>query len=219
MIEEKDQLPEEESTEEKPVEETEEITEEEKPEEESEKTKEESKSNVDEALELAKALQKGYTLTRQEIATIRQNQEAILEKLGKKDTEYEDDEPLTAKKLGEILRQQEERKSQDQQKLNSLIDSQIEELKARGTIRTQEEEDELLKYAVKHKIRDLFQAAGQWEELKEARRFGEKAKVKTKVQQEAGSKVGTSQKTKIEKEEGIPYEDIHNKDMSELIEE
>ena len=206
---------------ESPVEEAEE-TEGEVVEEQSEETTPEPAPDINEAIRLTKALQKGYTLTRQEQAVIRRNQEEILEHLRKKnEPEFDSDEPMTVGKFQEIMKRQTESSIRDKDNVHKIINSQLDELRAEGVIDTQEEEDELLKYATERGKKDLLSAGRDWQELKEAKKLAEKVKAKARanVKKEAGSKVGTSQKTKTETTGEIPYEDIHGKSMDEILNE
>ena len=219
MEEPKDQLPTEEETTEEVVPEPET--------EESEETEEEP-ITVDKTYELATALQKGYTLTRQELAEIRRNQEGIQEaltKLNKKDEFTDEDRPLTVKEFLKLQEEQRDTKIREDQRINQQIDTQIDELRVRGVIKSKEDEDAVLNYAISEKKqgknKDLITAGLDWQELQEARKEGGKvlAQAKNKVKQEEGSKVGTSQKTKTEREQGVNYEEIHTKSLDELASE
>ena len=212
-----------EEQEETPAEETKEETSEVTSEEEQSKEEQpEPGPDIEEAMRLARASQKGYTLTRQELSTVRQNQEAILKELRRKDDLQEDaDEPLTISKFKSIMQREKEDADHIQQKNLEKVDRWIDDLKAQGVIDSQEDEDDLLAYAKERGKRDLLEAAKDWQELKAAQKATETAKVKakTKVKQDAGSKVGTSQKTKTETTGEIDYEDVHNKSMDEILNE
>jgi len=214
-----DQVPEE--TTEETTEEV--VTEEVAPEEQSEKTEEEP-ITVDKTYELAQALQKGYTLTRQELSEIKKNQEAINEALKgiNKSNEFQDDDaPLTVKGFLKLQDEQRRVKLEEDQKVNRQIDSQLDELKARGIIQSKADEDAVIEYAISQKKqgknKDLMTAGLDWKDLQEAKREGGKviAKVKTQVKQEAGSQVGTSQKS-TGTEQGFDYSEIRNKSFDEL---
>ena len=181
------------------------------------------KATPEQAMDLAKNLQKGYTMTRQEMAEIRQNQEAIQEsltKLSAKKDEYSgaEEEPLTVSKLLELQRQQKATATKEEARVNRDIDSQLSDLRIQGAINTKEDEDKLMDYAVKHKITDLSQAANIMADIVKARKEGQKTAAKSKVKSEAGSQIGTSRSQSSEKG-GIPYEDIANKDINEILEE
>jgi len=206
----KDQVPEETETKEEIVEE---------PKEEQSTEPEKEPITLDKTYELATALQKGYTLTRQDMAEIKRNQEAIQEALtamGKKD-DFGDDEPLTIKSLLRLQDEQRQKQEKEQQRVNGIIESQVNELRAQGIVHSKQDEDDLMTFAVKHKITDLLKAADIWSELQEAKKVGGKvlAEAKNRVKQEAGSQVGTSQKTTVA-EQGIDYEEIRRKDWGEL---
>lgn len=189
--------------------------------------KEEPEITLADTHRLAQALQKGYTMTRQDVAKIRGNIEVIKEaltKIGqKKETdEFDDEEPLTTKKLLEVLDKREktagEKSTQSETKLQERITSQLDDLKAQGFIPTKKEEDDLLEFAVKRKITDLAKAYERLQEIRTARKEGIKEGVKGKVKKEAGSKIGTSKKAGP-KEQGFDYQEIAGKDMEELAEE
>ena len=191
------------------------------------KEEEEPEITLADTHRLTLALQKGYTINRQDMAKIRGNLEVItkaLSKLGKKeeDDEFDDDEPLTTKKLLEVLDKREssrtEQKTQSETKLQERITSQLDELKAQGAIPTKKDEDELLEYAVKIKETNLGKAYERLQEVKAAKNEGIKTGVKGKVKKEAGSKVGTSKKAGV-KEQGFDYNEIAGKDMEELAED
>ena len=197
---------------------------EEQPEEQTEgqPTEPEEPVTPEQAMDLAKNLQKGYTMTRQEMAEIRQNQEKIqeaLEKLSTKKDEYgESEEPLTVTKLLELQKQQRAAATKEDAKIDQVIDSQLNDLRVQGTIKTKEDEDKLLNFAVAHKITDLSQAANLMAEVDKARKEGQKTAAKGKAKEEAGSQIGTSKKASTGEQGGVPYEDIANKDIGEILE-
>ena len=223
MTEEIDKDTEEETSEEE--EKTEEDTDEETDEESSSDQSKESKKEPDtagDAMRLAQNLQKGYTMTRQDMALIRENQEKIqeaLEKLGRKDDLDEDqDEPLTVKKYLEMNERQRKAKESDDVRLNQRINRQLDELSVQGIIKTEEDKEALMAFAVKRKITNLSVAATQWKELQDAKKEGIKEGLKSKIKADTGSKVGTSQKTRT-KEQGVDYGEIASKTIEELAEE
>ena len=185
---------------------------------------EEEPVTAEDAMALAQALQKGYTLTRQDMAAIRENQERIQEALEeiRKDKRDEfsggEEEPLTVKKLLDLQSQQRKIKEAEDVKLNQRIDRQLDELRFQGVIKTEKDEKELLDFAVKRKITNLSDAADRWKELEDAKKEGIKEGLKGKVKAEAGSKVGTSQKTGT-KEQGIDYDEIASKEMEDFARE
>jgi len=182
------------------------------------------------AYELAKGLQKGYTLTRQELAEVRENLSAIQEALnelrssGNEFDEFGDleEKPLTKKDLVEVLAELENKKASEQAKKEAMVDSMIEDLKMEGVVKDDAEADELIKFVVNSaKTAGLKEVSPQyilslvpaWTKIKEAEQV--KAQVKSKTKIEEGSKVGTSEKTKTG-DNGISYADVHNKDWDEL---
>lgn len=221
MVEEKEDQVLDKAPEEVEVEEAE-TTEEEVVEEQSTEQAPEPAPDATEAIRLAKAAQKGYTLTRQELSVINKNQEEILQHLRQKeDSAIDADEPMTVGRFQQMMKRQSEDSIRDKDKARQIVNSQIDDLKAQGVIATQEEEDDLLKYATERGKRDLMSAAKDWTELNEAKKLANqvKAQAKAQVKKEAGSKVGSSTKTKTETTGEILYEDIHGKSMDELLEE
>ena len=161
--------------------------------------------------ELIQALQKGYTLTRQELAEIRDNQTALLDSINKKaGIEPTDDNYLTEKRFNELLDAREQKQSQRLEAQNKMalqqIDDTIADLFSDGIITSEKEKDELLQYAVDNKILDLNKAAAKWMKLRESDKAKETAK--TKVKQEEGSKVGTSSKTSEGESRGVNYDKV-----------
>ena len=179
----------------------------------------EGENTETEAEVTAKRMLQGFTQTRQEMADIKRNQEAINEALANlsKKEDFSEDEPLTVKTYLKMQEEQRTRQQKEQERVNAMIDGQVNDLKARGIISTKQDEDELMSFAVKHKITDLYRAAEIWAELQEAKKLGGKAmaQAKNKVKQEIGSQVGTSSKTTVE-EQGIDYNEIRNKSLDEL---
>ena len=178
---------------------------------------------ADDAMNLAKALQKGYTLNRQEMALYRENQGKIQEALdeirkGKDEFGGGEEEPLTVKKFLDLQKQQQQTKEKEDAKLNQKIDSQLSDLRVQGIIKTEEDEKALLDFAVQRKITNLSDAASRWKEIEDAKKEGVKEGLKGKVKVEAGNKVGTSQKTGA-KEQGVDYNEVHDTDMEDLAEE
>ena len=175
------------------------------------------------AMRLAQNLQKGYTMTRQDMAVMSEGQQKIqeaLEKLQAKNDEFGEgeEEPLTVKKFLSLQAQQQQASTAKEAQLNQRIKNQLNDLRVQGVIKTQEDEDELIKFAVKRKITNLSDAANRWNEIKDAKKAGIKEGLKGKVKVEAGSKIGTSQKSKSS-EQGVDYGEIMSKSMDELAEE
>lgn len=209
-----------------------EILEEETPEGESPKEKgEPSEEPKEEPLtlenlaQLAKGLQKGYTITRQEMAEMRESLQEIAN-AGKKESGdiTGDEEYLTAGKLKEILQAQAQEQYREQARAEkstkAKIDSDLADLRAKGIVKSDREEEELINYAIAKKELDLNKAADRWLEVKLAKDSAIKEisqnAAKNKVQQEEGSNVGTSSKASVKEQGGIDYEEIRNKDWYEL---
>lgn len=193
-----------------------------------EKPEEEEKITLEKTHALARALQKGYTLTRQDLKLVRDNQEAIREILnelrkGKVEEGFDEEEPLTGKQLLEILNKRDtartEKRTKEDREIHERIESQLDELRAQGVITTKKEEDELLKYAVEKKITNLVKAHERLQEVKKAKKEGIKVGAKGKVKVDAGKKIGTSKKTEIGEKEGVDYGGIRSKDMQEIAAE
>ena len=161
---------------------------------------------LEKVADLAKGLQKGYTLTRQDIADIKGNLSQITEAINvKTGAQTGEDEYLTVGKLREILSQQNDVQEQRKAQADTYIDNALEQLKVEGKIKTQEDEDELLNYALKIKEPDLLKAAAIYDDIKKARSEGEKNTAKAKAKQEEGSKVGTSSKADTKEQGGVSY--------------
>mgnify|MGYP001604335971 CR=1 FL=1 len=162
------------------------------------------------AFELAKGLQKGYTQTRQEIAEMRENLQTIAAALNKETGAASgDDDYITAGKLKEILTEhsQSEAKAKEAEKINTdtYIDNCLTQLRADGVVKSKEDEESLLNYAIGKKEIDLLRAADRWQEIKLAREEGKKEAAKAKAKQEEGSQVGTSSRASSSPEQGINY--------------
>lgn len=185
------------------------------------------------AQEIAHGTQKGYTLTRQELAEIRANQEAIQnaleelksQKFGDYD-DYGDEEPITAAKLEDIiaksLTKYEQQKIAQQTDEEAMIDNMIADMKAEGLITNDKEADDLIAFTIESaKAAGLkqipqnyiFSVYPAWQKAKEAEAL--KEQIKTKIRGEVGSKVGTSEKTSS-REQGVSYKEIRHKDWDEF---
>ena len=179
----------------------------------------EEEISAERAYQLAKGLQKGYTQSMQELAEIRNNLETVMDKVNSKDEfdELGEDDVLTKSQFLKLLddreKAQERIKTEESQKWQKIVDSQVANLRIRGVISSDKDENELLDFATKHKITDLSQAAEVWKELKEVRTA--KEKLRTKVRGEEGSRVGTSEKATVGKD-GASFSQVHNKDWDEL---
>ena len=198
------------------------------PEESSERETEEEENTEPESTETeagvtAKQMLRGYTQTRQELSAIR---EELNEMRRAKSPDYVDDErPLTKKDLTEWEVEKVKKQEEIDKKNLQRVDDDLDELRVQGIIKSEADEKALINYALAQKkagrIKDLITAGHDWFELQEAKKSGAKvvAEAKTKVKQEAGSKIGTSSKTTTDKEEGFNYEEIHKTDLYGLISE
>jgi hypothetical protein len=133
--------------------------------EQSEETEE--KPTLESVAELAKGLQKGYTLTRQELSEIRENLQTIVDSTNRQTGATSgDDEYMTVGKMREILNEQQQRAEAVKHQADSYIESMLTQLKADGVIKTKDDEDALIKYAIAKKEPDLLKAADRWFEIK-----------------------------------------------------
>ena len=185
----------------------------ERAEQKSEETNEESLT-LEQVAKLAQGLQKGYTLTRQELADIKNNLQAITDAINQQTgAQQGDDQFLTVGKLREILNEQAQQEELNKQQAEQYIDNALTQLRAQGIITTKEEEEELIQYAVEKKEPDLFKAADRWQEVKKAREEGKKEYEKTKIKQEEGSKIGTSSKSSTSEQGGVDYVKMKSMDF------
>jgi len=182
------------------------------------------------AYELAKGLQKGYTLTRQELAEIRENIGAIqsaLEEIRSSKTdefgdEFETEKPLTKKDIIEAITEIEKQKARQEMEKEAMVDRIIDDLKFEGVVKNDAEADDLIKFTLeaaksaglKEITPDyILSVVPAWQKAKEAEEI--KQQIKGKVKEEIGSKVGNSEKTSA-KEQGISWKEVHFKDWDEL---
>ena len=192
--------------------------------EESNLSEEQSQESTEEAIDPKElkqridALTKGYTTTRQDLSAFRDEILSKLEELGEARKEefgedWQEEKPLTKKDVMEAIAEYEQSKAQENSYYEQLVDDQLAELRTQGIITSAKDEEDLLTFAAEHKITDLSQAAAIWQEVKEVRQA--KKALKSKVKGEAGSKVGTSEKTHPG-EQGVSYKEVHFKDWDEL---
>lgn len=158
------------------------------------------------AFELAKGLQKGYTQTRQEISEIRDNIAQVVAALNSQSGATSgDDEYLTVAKAKEIfseaLASERNAKTAQEQQANDIIEGNLNSLRAEGIIKSKEDENSLIQYAVDIQETDLIKAARGWQKYNSAKSEGTKEVAGKKIRQEEGSKVGTSSKTTAEGEQ------------------
>jgi len=174
-------------------------------------------SEVEKLAEMTQNLQKGYTVTRQELSEIKENLQSIADNINKQTgATTGQDEYLTVGKLREILNQQTMEETQRKSQADQYIDTTLMQLRAEGVVSNEQEENDLLNYALKIKEPDLLKAATIYKDIREAKNEAKKQIVKTKVKQEEGSKVGTSSKAAGGESKGVDYKKVHNTDWIEL---
>jgi hypothetical protein len=182
----------------------------------SEESIEEPKITLEETHELARALQKGYTLTRQEMAEMKEYLADISSKLQSTPQQGAEDEYLTVGKLKEILFQQSQQAEAIRQSADKRVETMVAQLHADGVISSKAEEDDLINFALKIQEPNLGKAAMIWKEVKSAKDEARKEVLRTKAKQEEGSKVGTSQKSASGEQAGVDYQKIKRMDWTQL---
>lgn len=177
----------------------------------SEDTKEEP--TLEKITELVKALQKGYTETRQEFAQTKEDIQVMVNAINNQSgAKQGDEEYLTVGKMKEILAEQSSVQEQRRNQADTYIDKTLAQLKAEGRITTDEEKDALLNFALKHQQPDLLKAAELYDEIKQAKEEAKREVAKTKVKQEEGSKIGTSSKSGTGEQGGVDYQKMKRMD-------
>lgn len=169
-------------------------------------TKEEKAVTVEEAYQLAKATQKGYTQQQQVLSEIREsvaNLQSLADKVNAKTgAEKGEDEYVTVGKLRDVLKQYDSDKEQRiateaerrQKEADNFVNSQLDRLEELGAIKESDRKS-LCQYALDHQESDLREAYIGWSKLSEQDRQKQnqsKAKVERK---DASSLVGSSSKT------------------------
>ena len=186
-----------------------------------EKQSEETKPEpvtLEQVAELTRGLQKGYTITRQEMSEIRDNLSAIAETMNNQSGATQGgDEYVTVGKLKEILNQQTYEVEERKARADTYIDTALTQLRTEGKIQGKEEEDALLNFALKIKEPDLLKAANLFEEVKTAKDEARKEAVKTKVKQEEGSKIGTSSKANTGEQGGVDWKKVKQMDWFSFL--
>jgi len=199
------------------------------------KTSEEQSSEANESItpekayELAKGLQKGYTLTRQELAEIRENINTIqsaLEEIRKSKADefgdFEEEKPLTKKDIMEAIAEVERQRAMEEAEKEAMLDKIMEDLKFEGVIKDDKEADDLIKFTLEAAksagLKEvtpnyILSVVPAWQKAKEAEEI--KQQIKTKTKGEIGSKVGNSEKA-TPGEQGISWSEVHAKDWDEL---
>lgn len=182
-----------------------------------EETKKEEPMTPEEMTTLVKGLQKGYTVNAQAIAEMGKNLQPIVDQINAQaGTQTGDDEYLTVGKLKQILQENSQQQAAIQQQSEAYIDNTLAQLRTQGIIKTKEEEQELIQYAVDKKEPDLLKAADRWQEVKQAREEGKKGATEKKTIQEEGSKIGTSSKTSTGEQGGVDYRKVKKMDFGDF---
>jgi len=155
---------------------------------------------------LVKGLQKGYTQTRQEIGQINEKLDQLL--TSKPDEGA--DEYITKSSFKSLLGEHEKGKIAENQKINQQIQSAVTDLKEIGVVKNDQEADELMTYAVKNQIPNLYTAAAKWQTDKAATASTDAVRqaAETKAKQAEGAQVGTSQTTSTPESSGVSYAEI-----------
>lgn len=183
------------------------------------KQSEESKEEptLEKVIELVKGLQKGYTETRQEFAQTKEELQTMIGTINNQSGATQgEDEYLTVGKLKSILAEQNKIQEQRKSQADTYIGKTLTQLKAEGRITSKEDEDALLNFALKHQQPDLMKAADLYDEIREAKEEAKKEAAKTKIKQEEGSKIGTSQKATTGEQGGVDYAKMKKMDWNEF---
>jgi hypothetical protein len=183
----------------------------------SEDTKKEEPITLEKMGELVKGLQKGYTLTRQDVSEMKDNVATIVDMANKQTGAVSgDDQFLTVGKLRELLQQQYNFQENAKSQADTYIDQSLAQLRAEGTISSDEEEESLLNFALKLHEPNLAKAAVAFNEIKQAKEEGRKEAVKSKVKQEEGSRIGTSSKASAGEQGGVDYAKMKKMDWHQF---
>lgn len=155
-------------------------------------------------------LTKGYTQTRQDMAEINKNLGAITEAMNKKTGAEEGDEDyVTQKGMKEIIANalSDNVNSANKQKEDNetAIDNALTGLRAEGVISSKEDEDSLIKHAVKIEQPDLRKAALSWQEVKKAGEDAVKDAAKREAKKKEGDGVGSPSGSTGSEQGGVDY--------------
>lgn len=161
--------------------------------------------SLDKVAQIAKATQKGYTATRQEIAQIKETMQNLVDAISQKQEAQGQSPYVTEQRLKEIFVEIQSQQEALKTQANEYIETTLDSLKEDGVIEKGEEEA-LMQFALRIKEPDLEKAATTW---KEAKNQVSKTLTKKQERQEAGSKVGTSSKSEGGQEKkGVSYAEI-----------
>ena len=178
----------------------------------SEETKVETIS-IEKLAGLTKDLQKGYTITRQELSDIKENLNAIVNALNQQTGANQgEDLYVTEGRLKEILQEQTDVQEQNKAQADTYIDSALDQLKAQGIVESEADANEIMEYALKIKEPDLLKVGTLWQDIKAARDEGKKEAAKKTAGQQEGSKVGTSSRTPGQESTGVDYGKVRKMD-------
>lgn len=197
-----------------------------------ESAEEQPKLTPEKIYEITRGLQKGYTINRQDLASIRKEIDSLkemLQSLKKGDAdEYFDDEeaPITKKEfkkeLVNALTELEQRKAMEQAEKDKMVDNIMSDLEAKGLIKGEKEADDFIKFTLEsaksaglkeitpNYILSVYPA---WRKVKEVDDI--KKQLKSQKRGEVSSKVGNSEKGSTG-EQGVPYSKVHKRDWDEL---
>jgi len=178
----------------------------------SEETKVETPT-IEKLAGLTKDLQKGYTITRQELSEIRDNLGAIVTALNQQSGASQDNDLyVTEGRLREILQEQTDVQEQSKAQADTYIDSALDQLKAQGIVETEQDANDLMEYALKLHEPDLIKVGTIWKDVKAAKDEGKKEAAKKTAGQQEGSKVGTSSRTPGQESTGVDYAKVRKMD-------
>ena len=191
-------------------------SEEEKGQSEGEQSQEEA-TKPEELVSLVKGLQKGYTITRQELSELKDSIQGIVDKTNEDSGAKEgEDEYLTVGKLRGLLQEEYSRQASQNEKqrkeAEDYVSNQLSDLHTQGIVKSKEDEKDLVDFAIEKKETNLLRAAEWWKDVKDARAEKAKSSEKTKARQGEGSKVGSSSKTQTEEQGGLDYEKVKKMD-------
>jgi len=157
---------------------------------------------------LVKGLQKGYTQTRQDISEIKESLAKISQ--ASERTEEGQDEYVTKSSFKSLLGEHEKERIAENQRINQQIQAAVTDLKEIGVVKNDQEADELMTYAVKNQIPNLYTAAAKWQTEKAATASTDAVRqaAEAKAKQAEGAQVGTSQTTSAPESSGVSYAEI-----------
>jgi len=178
---------------------------------------EEKEPTIKELAQTIKALQKGYTTSRQDISAINDNLQAIANSMNASSgATKSDDEYVTVAKLKDVLAEHDEQRivqqQQGVQKATEELEQTMDEIVDDGVISSSEKQA-LWNYAASKNETNLFKAAAGFNRLSQESK--DRLVAKKIVRQEEGSKVGTSQKSGAGKQ-AVDWNKIHNTSWDNL---